>query len=41
MIEEAAAGRLTVEHEVLPLDRIGEAWRRQAESPHLKLVLIP
>ena len=41
LVEEAAAGRLTVEHEVVPLDRVAEAWERQAQSPHRKLVLTP
>jgi NADPH2:quinone reductase len=41
MCEEAASGRLRVEHETLPLDRVGEAWERQASFPHGKLVLVP
>ena len=41
MCEHAAAGRLKVEHEELPLDRIAEAWERQASSPHVKLILVP
>jgi len=41
MVEEAAAGRLTVDHEVIELERAGEAWRRQADFPHRKLVLRP
>jgi NADPH:quinone reductase-like Zn-dependent oxidoreductase len=41
MLEHAEAGRLRVDHEVLPLERIGEAWERQAASPHGKLVLRP
>jgi NADPH:quinone reductase-like Zn-dependent oxidoreductase len=28
--EHAAAGRLTVEHEVVPFDAVAEAWQRQA-----------
>ena len=41
MCEHAAAGRLKVDHEEIPLDRIAEAWERQASSPHVKLVLVP
>jgi NADPH:quinone reductase len=41
MCEHAAAGRLTVEYEEVPLDAVAEAWERQAASPHVKLVLIP
>jgi NADPH:quinone reductase len=41
MVEQAAAGRLTVEHDVLPLERVAEAWERQAASPRRKLVLRP
>lgn len=39
VLDLVAAGRLTVAHEVLPLDRVAEAWRRQAASPNGKLVL--
>ena len=41
MCEHAAAGRLKVEYEELPLDRVAEAWERQAASPHVKLILVP
>jgi NADPH:quinone reductase-like Zn-dependent oxidoreductase len=41
LIELAVDGRLTLDHEVLPLDRIGEAWRRQAASPGQKLIVDP
>jgi NADPH:quinone reductase-like Zn-dependent oxidoreductase len=41
MLEYAVAGELTVDHEVLPLERATEAWERQAASPHRKLVLVP
>lgn len=41
MVEHAAAGRLEVEHEVLGLDQVAAAWRRQADSPRRKLVLRP
>ena len=40
--EHAAAGRLAVAHEVLPLARVDEAWRRQAAgTAGARLVLTP
>jgi NADPH2:quinone reductase len=41
MCDHAAAGRLKVEYEELPLDDVAEAWERQASSPHVKLILVP
>jgi NADPH:quinone reductase-like Zn-dependent oxidoreductase len=41
MAEDAAAGRLTMDHEVLPLEEVAEAWERQAAFPRRKLVLAP
>ena len=41
MVEHAAGGRLTVDHDVLPLEQVADAWRRQAEFPRRKLVLRP
>ena len=41
MCEHAAAGRLHVDHERVPLDEIATAWERQAASPHVKLILVP
>jgi NADPH:quinone reductase-like Zn-dependent oxidoreductase len=42
VFEHAAAGRLTVEHEVIPLSSVGEAWRRQvAGQAGARLVLTP
>jgi NADPH2:quinone reductase len=41
MCEHAAAGRLKVDYEEIPLDRVAEAWERQAGSPHVKLILVP
>jgi len=41
MAEHAAAGRLKLEHETLPLEQAPEAWRRQASSPGRKLILTP
>jgi threonine dehydrogenase-like Zn-dependent dehydrogenase len=41
MSSELVAGRLHVEHETVALAQIADAWRRQARSPHRKLILIP
>ena len=41
MCAHAAEGRLDVEVQVLPLDRIGEAWQLQQRSPGRKLALAP
>jgi NADPH2:quinone reductase len=41
LIELASTGELTIDRETLPLDWVGEAWKRQQESPHRKLVLVP
>jgi NADPH2:quinone reductase len=41
LVDFAAAGKLKVETEVLPLEAAPEAWKRQASSPHRKLVLSP
>ena len=41
LVELASTGELKVERETLPLDWAGEAWRRQQDSPHRKLVLVP
>ena len=41
MCGHAAAGRLKVEYEEIPLDQVAAAWERQAASPHVKLVLVP
>ena len=39
VIGQIAAGRVSVSHEVRPLDEISEAWISQAEFPHTKLVI--
>jgi NADPH2:quinone reductase len=39
LVEYAVAGHLTVDREVLPLDEVAAAWRRQEESPGRKLVI--
>ncbi|MDQ6709226.1 MAG: zinc-binding dehydrogenase [Candidatus Dormibacteraeota bacterium] len=41
MAGHAAAGRLVVEYETLPLEEIPQAWQRQASSPGRKLILLP
>jgi len=41
LIELASSGEISVERETLPLDWVGEAWKRQQDSPHKKLVLLP
>jgi NADPH2:quinone reductase len=39
VLEHALAGRLQVDRELVPLDDIAAAWRRQEESPGRKLVV--
>ena len=40
--EHAAAGRLSVAHELVPLSQVADAWRRQATGdPGVRLVLTP
>jgi NADPH2:quinone reductase len=39
LLEHVAAGRLTVDHEVFPLDDVAAAWQRQEASPGKKLVI--
>jgi NADPH2:quinone reductase len=39
VIEHIAAGRVTVSHEVAPLDEISAVWSRQEQYPHTKLVV--
>ena len=41
MFDLATRGELVADFEELPLDEVGDAWRRQAESPNVKLVLRP
>jgi NADPH:quinone reductase-like Zn-dependent oxidoreductase len=41
MIRHAAASELTVDHEVVPLEQVADAWERQKASPGRKLVLSP
>lgn len=41
LVEYAAAGKLTIDYELLPLDATPVAWSRQKASPHTKLVIAP
>jgi NADPH:quinone reductase-like Zn-dependent oxidoreductase len=41
ILAHAAAGRLTVDREVLPLARAAEAWARCGVAPHRRAVLVP
>lgn len=41
ILTHAAAGRLTVERESVPLAQVAEAWQRQAQFARRKLILIP
>jgi NADPH2:quinone reductase len=35
------AGDIAIEVERVPLDRVADAWRRQAQGPHRKLAIVP
>ena len=39
LVERAVAGRLRVELDVFPLDRVADAWAEQAAFPHRKIVI--
>jgi NADPH:quinone reductase len=39
LLDDVAAGRLAVDHELIPLDEVAGAWERQADSPNRKLVI--
>jgi NADPH2:quinone reductase len=41
LAEWAAAGKIKVAYEIVPLEQAAEAWVRQKSSPHRKLVLSP
>ena len=41
VVEHAVAGRIRVDAEAVPLEQVAEAWARQAQSPGVKLVLVP
>jgi NADPH:quinone reductase-like Zn-dependent oxidoreductase len=39
LLDHVIAGRVRVDLDVFPLDRVDEAWREQAASPHRKIVV--
>jgi len=39
LLDHVIAGRLRVDVDVFPLERIADAWREQAVSPHRKIVI--
>jgi len=41
LVGHAIAGEIVLEIERLPLNRVTEAWQRQAEGPGAKLVVVP
>jgi NADPH:quinone reductase len=41
LVEHAVRGDIRIDVQQLSLDDVADAWRRQAESPHAKLVLVP
>ncbi len=41
MAQEAVAGRLRVDTDPLPLERVQEAWARLQAGSHRKVVLVP
>jgi NADPH2:quinone reductase len=41
LVEHAVAGEIRLDVERVPLDSVGDAWRRQAEGAGTKLVVVP
>jgi NADPH:quinone reductase-like Zn-dependent oxidoreductase len=41
ILKHAAAGRLSVAREIIPLSGVAEGWERQARFAHKKIILIP
>jgi NADPH2:quinone reductase len=41
LVGHAAAGRIQIDIETFPLERVREAWERQAAGPAAKLVVLP
>src|ERR1035441_5991675 len=39
LVERAVSGRLRIDYDAYPLERIAEAWKRQQEGAHRKLVI--
>jgi NADPH:quinone reductase-like Zn-dependent oxidoreductase len=41
LLDHVIAGRIHVDVDVFPLERVADAWREQAASPHRKIVVTP
>ncbi len=41
ILRHAAAGRITTDREILPLDRAADGWSRCGSTPHKRAVLVP
>jgi NADPH2:quinone reductase len=41
LVQHAIAGEIRVDIERVPLDRVADAWQRQADGPGHKLVIVP
>ena len=41
LLDHVIAGRIRVDVDVFPLERVADAWREQAASPHRKIVVTP
>jgi hypothetical protein len=41
LLDHAAAGRISIDIEAIPLAGVAEAWARQARAAGTKLVLVP
>ena len=39
LLDDVTEGRLAIDQELIPLAEVAGAWKRQAESPHRKLVI--
>ena len=39
LLDDVAAGRLAIDHDVAPLNDVAGSWERQAGSPNRKLVI--
>jgi NADPH:quinone reductase-like Zn-dependent oxidoreductase len=41
LVGHAVAGRIVIDSEAVPLERVAEAWAHQQQGPHRKIVVIP
>jgi NADPH2:quinone reductase len=41
LLDHVRSGRIKVDVDVFPLERVADAWREQAASPHRKIVIAP